>query len=474
MRTQLSVQQKFFPLLLLIATNTFSQNVVTVTDCNLNGWVKQVPAGTSIAFKNEPGNLILGKGSLELFATEALKIIRFRNVNYNGVPLSSITELSWSSFISERANDYDAPFVVITVDLNGDGTTDDFLEFGPQYQGQWAAGIAPDQGEVTTGIWQTWDMLHGAFWLGPTTDPEHGGALFTLTTYISQHPTAKIVNDPATGGGGFRLSGGGGFYPDPNSTSFNFKCYTDNVRIGINGVTTLYDFEFTSANAGADKNVIYGYGSNCTTLNGSAAGGVAPYTYLWSGGSTPNNASTEVCPTVTATYTLTVTDANGCTHTDDVTVNVNDVRCGIKMDKVKVCHNGEEICVAKEAVAAHLNHGDVLGSCSQELISKNNNSLEMGTTELIPQFRLTNYPNPFSGTTRIEYELPAAGNVSLKVFNLAGKEIGTLVKGNKKQGKYFVDFAPRRLSAGIYYYKIIVSSDAKIFTQTNKMILTHY
>jgi hypothetical protein len=63
----------------------------------------------------------------------------------------------------------------------------------------------------------------------------------------------------------------------------------DNFRIGINGVTTIYDFEFTTADAGADKAVTYGYGSNCITLNGAAVGGVGPYTYAWSpGGDSPN------------------------------------------------------------------------------------------------------------------------------------------------------------------------------------------
>jgi hypothetical protein len=473
MKKILPLRRQLIPALLFITTYAFSQNVVTVTNCNMNGWVKQVPAGTSLAFQNEPVNPLLGKGSLELSASQALKIVRFRNVNYNGVRLSSLTELSWSSYISSRANSYDAPFVVITVDLNDDGATDDFLEFGPQYQGHWAAGIAPDQGEVATGIWQTWDMLHGAYWLGPTTDPEHGGALFTLATYISQHPTAKIVNDPATGGGGFRLSGGGGFYPDMNSTTFNFECYTDNVRIGVNGSTTVYDFEFTTANAGDDKDVIYGYGANCTMLNGAAAGGVAPYTYSWSGGATPANASNKVCPTSNSTYTLTVTDANGCTGTDDVLVNVTDVRCGSSMAKVKICHNGKEICVAKEAVPAHLRHGDVLGSCPQELKKGITDTGDKEMAELPSQYRLSNYPNPLTGSTRIVYELPTEGYVSLKVYTLSGKEIATLVNGNKKQGKYFVDFVPSGLSTGIYYYTIVVSSATKAFLKTNKMMIIH-
>src|SRR4030095_13729726 len=376
--------------------------------------------------------------------------------------LSYITELSFSSFIAHRENNYDAPFIVLQIDLNGDGTTDNFLEFGPQYQtAPWSTGIASDQGAVVTGSWQTWDILHGVFWLGPDIDPEHGGAVFNLATYIGQHPAAKIINDAAIGGG-IRLSAGG-FAP-------NFKCYTDNFRIGVNGATTTYDFEFTTADAGKDKNVVYGYGSNCVTLNGSAVGGVAPYTYLWwPGRKTPKHISRIVYPIVTSTYTLTVRDKNGCTRTDDVTVFVDDVRCGTKMDKVLVCHHGEEICISPDAVPAHLNHGDILGGCSPASITKKTNKQ---TETTIPyQFNLSNYPNTVRSTTKIVYELPFDGRVSIRIYDCTGREIATVVNEDKKAGTYHVDFNSGNISGGVYYYKIIVSSATKVLSQMKKMII---
>jgi len=108
----------------------------------------------------------------------------------------------------------------------------------------------------------------------------------------------------------------------------NFKGSADAFTIAANGNATIYDFKSGIANAGKDKHVVLsGYGSNCTTLHGSAAGGVAPYSYSWSpGGSTPNSANTKVCPTTTTSYTITVTDAQGCSRSDDVTVYVNDGR----------------------------------------------------------------------------------------------------------------------------------------------------
>ena len=463
MKKLLPLYQKFLFAFLLIATNIFSQNVITVTDCNLQGWVKQVPANTSLALKNEPTNPVLGKGSLEMITVQALKNVRLRNTNYNNTLLSSLTELGFSSFIAHRENDYDAPFIVLQIDLNSDGTTDNFLEFGPQYQSvPWSTGIASDQGAVVTGSWQTWDILHGVFWLGPDIDPEHGGAVFNLATYISQHPTAKIINDAAIGGG-VRLSAGG-FAP-------NFKCYTDNFRIGVNGTTTTYDFEFTIANAGNNKKVIYGYGSNCVTLNGAASGGVAPYTYVWSGGETPNNISTVVCPAVTTTYTLTVTDKNGCTRTDGVTVIVNDVRCGNIMDKVKLCHNGEEICVAKEAVPAHLQHGDKPGSCDEVLPGSRINTPTQNEITEQTQLKIYNYPNPFTNTTRLVYELPSDGRVSIKLYDVVGKEIAVLVNENEIEGQHSIDFSREKLSGGIYYYKLSLLTHNKILSKTQKFLV---
>jgi hypothetical protein len=104
--------------------------------------------------------------------------------------------------------------------------------------------------------------------------------------------------------------------------SNNFIGDADNFKIGIKGVTTTYDFEFTIANAGEDK-IINGHGSNSSTLSGKASGGVGPYTYSWSDGKTVwNQKDIKIRPSQTTTYTLTVTDANGCSGTDEVVVTV--------------------------------------------------------------------------------------------------------------------------------------------------------
>jgi hypothetical protein len=78
-----------------------------------------------------------------------------------------------------------------------------------------------------------------------------------------------------------------------------------------------------------------------------------------------------------------------------------------------------------------------------------------------------NYPNPFNPTTKISYELPENGFVSLKVFNELGKEVRTLVKKNQQSGKYEVRFNATGMVSGIYFARLHVNNYAKIV----KMIL---
>ncbi|MBI9069949.1 MAG: T9SS type A sorting domain-containing protein [Melioribacteraceae bacterium] len=84
------------------------------------------------------------------------------------------------------------------------------------------------------------------------------------------------------------------------------------------------------------------------------------------------------------------------------------------------------------------------------------------------EYRLSeNYPNPFNPTTKISYQLPESGFVSLKVYNSLGKEVAELVNEVKGAGRYNATFNASKLSSGIYFYTIQVND----FVQTNKMLL---
>jgi hypothetical protein len=96
--------------------------------------------------------------------------------------------------------------------------------------------------------------------------------------------------------------------------------------------------------------------------------------------------------------------------------------------------------------------------------------VEIGST---PQtFDLSqNFPNPFNPSTVISYQLPVNSQVTLKVYDMLGKEVATLVNGEMKAGKYQVSFATNTgtvgLSSGVYIYRLQAGS----FVSTKKLVL---
>jgi hypothetical protein len=90
-------------------------------------------------------------------------------------------------------------------------------------------------------------------------------------------------------------------------------------------------------------------------------------------------------------------------------------------------------------------------------------------TEIKPEtFNLSqNYPNPFNPSTAIKYSVPNSSRVKIKVFDVLGKEVTTLVNEEKPAGNYEVNFDAAKLTSGVYFYRIMVSD----FIQTKKMLL---
>lgn len=78
-----------------------------------------------------------------------------------------------------------------------------------------------------------------------------------------------------------------------------------------------------------------------------------------------------------------------------------------------------------------------------------------------------NYPNPFNPSTTIEYQIPQSSFVTLKVYNILGKEVAELINEQKPAGVYKVTFDASALPSGLYLYKIVTGN----FEQTRKMLL---
>lgn len=70
------------------------------------------------------------------------------------------------------------------------------------------------------------------------------------------------------------------------------------------------------------------------------------------------------------------------------------------------------------------------------------------------QIVMANYPNPFNPTTTIRYSVPNAGMVSLRVFDMLGREVALIESGYKSAGRYEAVFDASRLASGIYVYRL--------------------
>ncbi|MCL5011882.1 MAG: T9SS type A sorting domain-containing protein [Patescibacteria group bacterium] len=95
---------------------------------------------------------------------------------------------------------------------------------------------------------------------------------------------------------------------------------------------------------------------------------------------------------------------------------------------------------------------------------------DVRTNDAIPtEFSLAqNYPNPFNPTTNIKFDLPKESNVILKVYNILGEEVATLVNKVMPAGQQVVTFNASQLASGMYIYRM----EADNFVQVKKMMLT--
>jgi hypothetical protein len=78
-----------------------------------------------------------------------------------------------------------------------------------------------------------------------------------------------------------------------------------------------------------------------------------------------------------------------------------------------------------------------------------------------------NFPNPFIPTTKIEFSLPSDNNVEIKVFNVLGMEVATLLNEHRTSGMHSIEFNASNLASGIYLYKIVSGN----YSEIKKMIL---
>ena len=203
--------------------------------------------------------------------------------------------------------------------------------------------------------------------------------------------------------------------------------------------------------ASSDVTVYYGYNPMaCTTLSASSNnGGTGAVNFSWNNGT--NGSSNTVCPSTSTVYTVTATDANGCTASDVVSVCVVNVICyagGSNTPKVEICHNGNSICVSPDAVAAHLAHGCTLGSCAESsgcnVYARNEESNHIGTASTISLF-----PNPASVSLSIEFDNhESTTSTKYIITNVVGQIVA---EGVIESGNNTIDIS--KFEGGMYFFR---------------------
>lgn len=247
--------------LLATAVGLAFASTVVVTPASPAGWeisnydaptdtasAAPTTSGTRGQFVNGPAAPPAGSGSFnQIVGSNGDDAQRIRTSAYNGLPLSSISELKYSTYVTNN-NGGQATYVQLFVDQDGDGSTDDILFFEPVYQNGGYGTIHPNDTVpnqcslspycVTLNTWQSWDAKSGGWW--SLNESGGGPPLITLAAYVAEHPGARLATDSPA----LRFTAGFG--------GLAWEGFNGNVdKVIVNGTT--YDFELYSSPANKDQ-----------------------------------------------------------------------------------------------------------------------------------------------------------------------------------------------------------------------------
>jgi hypothetical protein len=176
-------------------------------------------------------------------------------------------------------------------------------------------------------------------------------------------------------------------------------------------------------------------------------------------------ANTLFSPTAAGSYTFTVTATNayGCSAAVSVTITVIDARCD--NNKVVMCHQGKLICINPESVQDHLSHGCRLGACTAPAGAANARLAQ--NQPQVPPTSMLIYPNPLAKTGMVEFTLPAAGPYSLEIYDTKGALVHTISRGSGEDQQFFaLALDAANLKPGVYLVKLV----AQHLVQTQRLV----
>ena len=193
------------------------------------------------------------------------------------------------------------------------------------------------------------------------------------------------------------------------------------------------------------------YGPQCVNLTALPTG-ATPFTYAWSTSET--TAGITVCPTVTTTYSVVATDANGCNAVESISIEVLNACC--EGNNVIVCTGTQTVCADSSDVQGLIEAGGNVGPCNaRKFISGG----DAGVSITNESSALNVYPNPFNEATVFEVKLSTASQVKIEVLDITGKKVAELANFMLAAGTHQFNWngtnaAGNAVSSGLYFCRI--------------------
>jgi len=216
---------------------------------------------------------------------------------------------------------------------------------------------------------------------------------------------------------------------------------------------------------GGDENTIFiGYGAQqlILTASNSDPEGInyawTPATYL----SNATIANPVFAPTTAGMFNYTVTAMNGlgCTAANSVALEVVDVRCGNNNNKVMMCKNGKDKCVAAPSVHAHLANGSSLGSCEIQAAGRSSfGAIENPFEKTV----LRTYPNPVYGASKVVIHASKSERYTLSIYDIKGALTTVIARGELQANRSIVhDLRASNFAKGNYIIKLVTDTEVLI------------
>jgi hypothetical protein len=158
------------------------------------------------------------------------------------------------------------------------------------------------------------------------------------------------------------------------------------------------------------------------------------------------------------------------------TIDTSVLEKNYDVDSVAIVSGNASSGGKKDAYAIKLTKGKSVNEISivKQVVNARETALIFSDENSLPEHFVLyqNYPNPFNPTTAISFQLSAVSEVTLKVYDILGREVATLLNNEAMEGgEHEVEFEASKLSSGVYFYRLTSTGESKTFVDVKKMIL---